>query len=145
MNKNQTVGKIGENIVKRIFNKYKIEYTDLIKKKIKQTIIVNSSVINYQYNRYSLSHPFDLIVNNNNIEIKTSRLNKNNEFMISFIKNRIDLVDFVIVVILNEQKKLKYFHLLKKEDFNKYKAMKVNTDKFKAINSFNLAKIVKNI
>jgi len=142
MNKNQTIGKKGEKIIKDLLIKNKIEYTDLTKNKIKQTVFVMIDDIEYKYDRLIYSHHFDLIVNDKNVEIKTSTLNKENKFNLTLTKNKKELIDYIVLVILKNNKPINY-HCFNKEMFSKYKAIKLGNDIDSKINEKELINIFK--
>ena len=147
MKKRETVGVIGENIVKEILSESNIDYLDLTSISLRnETVNVNSinrrgKHINYTYTRKSQKHPHDLIIANKNVEIKTST-EINGYFNVSLAKNDLDVIDFIIVVVLSAEKTLLHFHILEKNDFVNRRGIKRKTKDLKKLLTGDLLKTI---
>lgn len=147
MNKAQTVGKIGESIIKGLLNKYEIEFVDMENRKVEAEVFVNyvdkdGKRIKYQANRLIRTHPFDLIIGNKNIEIKTSMLNKNGYFSCSFKHNAVDLIDFVLLVVLDDKKEPLNYYLFERNFFSSKKGLTYSNKKFPSLQAKELVKLL---
>ena len=147
MKKNKTVGKVGENIVKKLLTKHNIEFEDQIGNIVKKRVIVNCTNINghelnYSYNKKIKSHPFDILIGDKKCEIKTSRLKKG-FFNFNLLKNDRKIIDFVILVILSETNKLLNFHIFDKNVFSKQVSMRCRNNELEPLKKRKFIKIIK--
>ena len=121
-NKPLTTGKIGENIFINFLTKNQINYIDLRNSviKIKKTVYVNGAKTSYVAK--TRSHPFDFIVNDKNIEIKTSEIT-NTKKVVSFnwAANNIKIIDAVICIVVDCNKKFIRFYIFDKKYIRKNK------------------------
>lgn len=117
-----TTGKIGEEIFKDILLTNNIPFYDLrdeiITKKIK--VGEHNNIPAYEYSVNIHSHKFDFIVNNLNIEVKTSR----NRAMFNWTKNDVSNIDYVVGLIINDINELKSILLFDKNYINSHTAYK---------------------
>jgi len=125
MTKENTVGSIGENLFIDFLIKNGIDYIDLRNNIIHKTIKVNKTINQpeYLYLSNSHSHPFDFIVNNKNIEIKTSTIHKfNNRINFSWYHNDISNIDYVVGIVITNSNKIKDFFLFDNKYITSHKA-----------------------
>ncbi len=108
MKKEETTGKIGERLFKELLIENKIPFIDL-----QRAYIIKNKQKFY-------SHPFDFILNDLNIEIKTSKLNNNN-ICFSWCKNDNKIIDYVIGIVLDKNNNIDFFLVFDNEYINTHK------------------------
>lgn len=125
--KNKQVGEFGENYFLRFLKDNKIDYLDHrnSREDVQKTFFVPQTKKRYIYNYYQFSHPFDFSVNNKNIEIKTSRIDKKGCFCASWVKNRRKDIDYIILFVINDNFEVKYIYTFNNEYINKHPAVKI--------------------
>jgi len=83
MKKEETIGRIGENLFHNILLENKLKFSELINK--------------------TNNHPFDFIVEDKNIEIKTSTIHKfNNKINFTWAKNDFKNIDYVVGLVIHK-------------------------------------------
>lgn len=128
--KYRTTGKIGERFFREILSKNKIPFIDLSSNlKFKEQVVVNCVDIlgfkeSFTYEKNIQRHPFDFIVNNKNIEIKTSKY-VGGKVNFNLQKNDKTLIHYVIAFVLLEDKLWKIY-LFDRETIQKYKGICFN-------------------
>jgi len=108
MKKEETTGKIGERLFKELLIENKIPFIDL-----QRAYIIKNKQKFY-------SHPFDFILNDLNIEIKTSKLNNNN-ICFSWCKNDNKIIDYVIGIVLDKNNNIDFFLVFDNKYINTHK------------------------
>src|SRR5690606_3984558 len=128
--KNETVGCIGENLFLKTILKAKIPIQDLRK----EYVITTEKMI--------YTHPFDFIVNEKNVEIKTCTIKKN-AFAWSWYKSNTYCVDYVVGVAIDTNKKFKFFVVFDKNFINNYKSFsrKLNFSQLELLNKKEIVEI----
>lgn len=135
MTKDQTIGKIGETIIKKLLSRYGVDCIFMTGKIAEAETTVsfldkNNNRVAYSYKQKKRTHPFDLVIDGKNFEIKTSRIGKDGKFCCSFKHNDIEAVDYLIVVILGNDNKPLNFYLFERSYFKDRKGLHFYNDKF---------------
>lgn len=105
VNKQDTIGCVGERLFKDFLIDNKLSYIDLRDK--------------------DNSHPFDFIVENKNIEVKISRI-IDGYICFNWLKNDVENIDYVIGIVLDDEKQINYFVLFDNYYINSHRAFRSN-------------------
>ncbi|MHB8581193.1 MAG: hypothetical protein ACYDA4_15225 [Ignavibacteriaceae bacterium] len=116
--------KIGEQLFINFLIRNKICFTDLRNsityKKIESINHINNHYYTYIQKLYS--HPFDFIVNDKNIEIKTSTIHKwDNRIIFSWESNDSKNINYVVGLVINSAKTIKEIFLFDNKYINSHK------------------------
>jgi len=125
MIKEQTVGSVGETLFINFLKKNNIKFTDLRDHKKVKIIKINGRNKQGAYSclRILHTHPFDLVINKLNIEIKTSTLHKwDNKVTFGWLKNDRKNIDYVVGIVINKENKILNFLLFNNNYVNVHPA-----------------------
>lgn len=110
MEKSRTIGKLGELYFKKLLQDNGIEFEDLtsklkgIKKIEVKSVNINGEKKYYDYLKNSRQHPYDFQVGRYGVEVKTATWRNNGKVVFNFQKNNLKKIDYVIGILLKDEK-----------------------------------------